>query len=187
MCNLFKKEEQKIEYKLDRKLSKYFTYDEMVKSDYAIRNNIDNTPNLKQIENLTYLCNDILDKIREHYNSPTIILSGFRSPKLNKGIGGYKKSQHMEGEAADFIVLKNKTLDVWKWIAVESGLDFDCCIAEFIDNKSKDGGWIHLSYRWNGANRKKLLTARKVNGKTIYERYTINDVINNNFKLNGDI
>jgi len=143
------------------KLSKHFSYSEMTKSDYALRNNIDNTPNLEQIENLHNLCTKILDKIRIHYNVPVFVTSGFRCPKVNKGVGGYKKSQHLEGEGADFIIQGYSVSKVWKWIAFESGLDFDCCILEF-------NTWIHISYKWKGVNRNKILIAKKENGKTKY-------------------
>ena len=149
-------------------LSDHFTYIEMVESDYALRHNIDNTPNLKQVKNLAYLCTRILEKIREHYGVPIFITSGFRNKKVNKGVGGYKKSQHKEGEAADFIVHKNLVSKVWKWIVEDSGLDFDCCILEF-------NTWIHISYKWKGDNRNKILIAKKENGKTRY--YEVKDNI----------
>ena len=143
------------------KISKYFSYSEMIKSDYALRNNIDNNPNLEQIENLHYLCTKILDKIRIHYDVPIFVTSGFRCPKLNRGVGGYRKSQHKDGEAADFIIHKHSVNKVWEWIITESGLDFDCCILEF-------NTWIHISYKRKGENRKRILIAKKENGKIKY-------------------
>ena len=44
---------------------------------------------------------DILTKIRKHYGQPVIINSGYRCEKLNKKVGGSKKSSHMKGLAAD--------------------------------------------------------------------------------------
>lgn len=150
-------------------LSPHFTYLEIIESDYALRHNIDNEPSLRQVENLSHLCTKVLEKIRKHYDAPVIITSGFRGPKVNKGVGGYKHSQHKaEGDesAADFIVPKYKINKVWEWVVEESGIDFDCCILEF-------NTWIHISYKWKGSNRNKILIAKKRNGKTIY--YKAND------------
>lgn len=83
-------------------LSKNFTLNEMVKSGTATAKHIDNTPNREQIENLSVLCRDILQPIREAWGEPIVVSSGFRCPKLNSAVGGSKTSQHMSGAAADF-------------------------------------------------------------------------------------
>ena len=49
---------------------------------------------------------DILHEIREHFNSPVMITSGYRTESHNKKVGGAKKSMHLDGRAAD-IVVKN--------------------------------------------------------------------------------
>jgi uncharacterized protein YcbK (DUF882 family) len=46
----------------------------------------------------------ILEKIREHFNSPVIINSGYRTPEWNTKVGGAKNSYHMKGMAADIVV-----------------------------------------------------------------------------------
>ncbi len=46
----------------------------------------------------------ILEKLREQFNAPIKIGSGYRDPAYNKAIGGAKASQHMEGRAADITV-----------------------------------------------------------------------------------
>lgn len=43
----------------------------------------------------------ILESIREYFNKPVYINSGYRSPNYNKKIGGATKSYHMAGKAAD--------------------------------------------------------------------------------------
>lgn len=48
----------------------------------------------------------LLELIRNHFNQPVIITSGYRCPDYNKSIGGRSKSQHMQGKAVD-IVVKN--------------------------------------------------------------------------------
>lgn len=47
---------------------------------------------------------DYLQEIRNHFNKPVIINSGYRCYKHNKAVGGAITSKHMEGEAADIVV-----------------------------------------------------------------------------------
>lgn len=74
--------------------------EELIKSSTANRLGIDNTPSKEIISNLTEL-SILLQKIRDIYNKPIIITSGYRSTKLNKAVGGSKTSQHRLGQAAD--------------------------------------------------------------------------------------
>ena len=84
-------------------LSKHFSLEEMIKSGTAARLNLDNTPNKEQIENLKALCENILEPLREYYESrPIMVSSGFRSEKLSEAIGSSSRSQHCKGEAVDF-------------------------------------------------------------------------------------
>ena len=168
LLKLYKKDEY------NGKFSKYFTYDEMIQSEYAIRHNIDNIPSILQIENLKYLCRDILDKVRQHFNKPIFVTSGFRNAEVNKGIGGSKNSQHKKGEAADFIVTAYDDELVWRWIVTKSNLNFDQCIWEF-DN------WVHISYSYINTNRNKITIAIKENGKTKYTHYTKEQILNGDY------
>lgn len=52
-------------------------------------------------ENLRYLANTTLQPIRDKLGFPINIISGYRSPSLNRKVGGHSKSQHLKGEAAD--------------------------------------------------------------------------------------
>jgi len=45
-----------------------------------------------------------LQVLREHLGKPIRVISGYRSPKYNRKIGGAKKSQHMTAKAADIKV-----------------------------------------------------------------------------------
>ena len=68
-------------------LSKNFSLKEMIKSGTATRLGLDNTPNEEQIENLKALCENILEPLREYYESrPIMISSGFRSEKLSEAM-----------------------------------------------------------------------------------------------------
>lgn len=148
------------------KLSKNFTLHELTKSDMAVRKSIDNTPSLTVIDNLQVLVDKVLQPIRNNLG-PVIVTSGYRSPKLNVAIGGSPTSDHCLGMAADIEVLG---MDNWKLANyIADNLEFTQLILEFYINGLPDSGWVHVSYDKNDL-KKEVLTAKKVNGKTVYER-----------------
>ena len=75
-------------------LSKNFKLSELIKSETAIRMDIDNTPNEEQIESLRLLCENILQPVRDHFGKPVKISSGFRCSALNQAAGGSATSDH---------------------------------------------------------------------------------------------
>ena len=80
---------------------KYFKKEELIKSATATALGIDNTPTKEQAENLERLVHHVLDPLREAWQSPIYITSGYRSPELNRKVGGTKTSYHLRGMAAD--------------------------------------------------------------------------------------
>ena len=94
------------------KLTTNFSLAEMIASQTAARKGIPNNPTPGQIENLKKLCESVLQPIRNHYDAPVIISSGFRSPELCVLIGSSIDSQHAKGQAADLQVsgVDNKSL-----------------------------------------------------------------------------
>lgn len=147
-------------------ISKYATLGELTKSATALRHGIVNEPNFEEKENLKEVCVNVFDKCREFVEGPLEITSGFRSPKLNKKIGGSATSQHMKGEALDIDCQKfgnGTNAKLFKFI--KDNLEFDQLIWEFGTDKEPD--WIHVSYS-RLHNRKKILKAVKQGGKTIY-------------------
>jgi hypothetical protein len=96
---------------------------------------------------------------------PIRISSGYRSPKLNRSIGGSKKSQHCKGEALDLQFWKDGQMankDIYNWV-LSNDIEFDQMINEF------DFSWIHISLRKEG-NRKQVLEAYKDDdGDTAYK------------------
>ena len=75
-------------------LSENFSLNELTKSQTATRKGIDNKPTSEQVENLKALSINILQKIRNHYERPVRVTSGYRSPELCVAIGSSAKSQH---------------------------------------------------------------------------------------------
>ena len=82
-------------------LTPNFTLQEMTRSAMGRAMNLDNTPNAEQRYNLLCLCEDVLQPLRDHYDMPVVVSSGFRSPEVNQLVKGATNSQHMNGEAAD--------------------------------------------------------------------------------------
>lgn len=131
-------------------MSKYFSIKELTYSNTAVKYGIDNTPTKKILDNLNVLAL-FLDKVREMWGKPLIVNSGYRSPELNKKVGGVHNSNHLKGEAVD-ITTGNKSDNIKLFNMIKnSSLDFD----ELIDEKK--GSWVHLAYRKVG-NRRKVLS-----------------------------
>lgn len=148
------------------KLSKNFSVAELSKSETATRKGIDNTPSLMVIDNLQQLVDNILQPIRDKFG-PVIVTSGYRSPAVNKSVGGSTTSDHCKGFAADFEVLgtDNKELALW----VRDNLKFTQLILEFYRKGVPDSGWVHVSYNKDNL-KNQVLTAVKVGGKTVYQK-----------------
>ena len=146
-------------------MSQTFSIRELTYSDTAIRLGIDNTPTNEVLINLQNLCQFILEPVRNYFNKPITITSGYRSSELCKAIGSSATSQHTKGEAVDFELLGISNKEVSDWIV--NHLDYDQCILEFWSPEQPNSGWVHCSYSSN--NRKMYLRAFKSNQRTIYE------------------
>jgi zinc D-Ala-D-Ala carboxypeptidase len=84
-------------------LTDHFTLEEFTVSNTAARMGIDNTPNSARVRgNLTRTA-QLMERIREALGQPIIVTSGYRSPALNRAVGGVATSAHTEGLACDFI------------------------------------------------------------------------------------
>ena len=147
-------------------LSKNFTLAEYTKSQTALRLDIDNTPNDTHLEACTSLFENVVQPIRDRFG-PTVINSGYRGPALNEAVGGSSNSQHCRGEAVDIEVPGVPNAEVAQWIVDHT--EFDQVILEFYTPGIPDSGWVHVSYKANGDNRKQALTAMKENGRTVYK------------------
>lgn len=129
---------------------KYFTVSELIRSDTAQQKGIDNTPPPAIKVKLTSLINNLLDPIREAWDGPISVNSGYRCPVLNKAVGGVSTSQHQKGEAADITVgspeLNRQLFD----LIANGDFDFDQLIDE------SHYSWIHISFA-AGKNRHQIL------------------------------
>lgn len=119
---------------------KYFTINELCRSETASKHKIENTPSAEIITNLTALVDNILDPLREAWGRPITVTSGYRCKELNKAVGGVPTSQHKQGQAADISVgsiEENKKLFD---LAIKLKLPYDQIIDEY------GYKWVHISY-----------------------------------------
>jgi zinc D-Ala-D-Ala carboxypeptidase len=146
-------------------LTENFTLEEMIKSETALRNDMDNTPGEQEIGSLKLLCEKVLQPIRDHYGKGVKVNSGFRHPDVNAKVGGSKTSDHCRGQAADVEIPGVANAELAQWIA--DNLEFRQLILEFYTPGVPDSGWVHVSYVADD-NKKQIMTATKQNGKTVY-------------------
>ena len=83
------------------KISDHISFKEAVKSNTALRLNINNEPNDYQITNMVGVAVNVFEPLRAWVGGPIKINSFFRCPPLNSAIGGSERSQHCEGRAID--------------------------------------------------------------------------------------
>lgn len=153
------------------KLSEHFTLAELTPSSTAKRLGIKNDPTPEHLECLKTLSTNVLDKVREHFDKPIWVSSGYRSKALNDATpGSSPTSQHCLGEAADLdqdgrgTGVSNKMVFDY----IKDHLEFDQLIWEFGTDANPD--WVHVSFS-KKRKRKQALKAVRVKGKTQYIPY----------------
>ena len=140
------------------KLSEHFTLAELTKTN----TNLKNVPNEVQIKNLKRLCG-WLEMLREEWNKRygegdegIVINSAFRSPAVNKAVGGAANSNHLTGCAADIRVSGMEQALRYAVILLdisdESREDYDELL---IERNARGAIWLHFAVRASG-NRRKL-------------------------------
>jgi Peptidase M15 len=125
------------------RLSAYVTIAALVRSDTARRLAIPNRPPLRSLRNLLRLARG-LDRVRRLLGNPLEISSGYRSPALNREVGGSPRSRHQAGLAADFLCKPYGTPYRICARVARARIPFDQLIYEYGDQA--DGGWVHISF-----------------------------------------
>ena len=131
-------------------MSKYFTINELTRSDLARQNGIENIPSQVVALKLQQLIELVLDPLRELWGKPLHVTSGYRCTRLNRLAGGVDNSQHIVGEAADLTAGSRAENRALYEMAVRSKIPYDQIILE------KGGLWIHISHRRNNPRRQHL-------------------------------
>jgi len=153
------------------KISEHLDLVEVTRSETAKRKGISNMPTPEHLENFKKLAQNIFEPIRKHFGVPIYISSGYRSKALNTAIGGSLTSQHCSGEAIDIDMdgSSNGVTNKMVFDYIKDNLSFDQLIFEFGTKDAPD--WVHVSFESNGKQRKQILRAIKVGGKSTYKPY----------------
>ena len=120
-----------------KQLSPHFSFEELTITNRKYLLEANRLAALNHIEELALLANYILEPARLALNTPLIITSAYRCAQLNKAVGGAAKSQHLFGQAADFVpqgISLRKAFDILR-------------AAEYIryGQLIYEGKWIHIS------------------------------------------
>lgn len=122
-------------------MKSYFTIEELCKSDTAIKYNINNTPETRELHNLETITIPHMNIIREFLGVPIIVNSGFRCQELNRKVKGVYNSKHLDGLAVDGIPKDLNLRECWKKIrnSKYSSLLDQCILYE-------KKGFIHFGF-----------------------------------------
>lgn len=144
----------------------HFSRSELIASQTAAREGIDNTPTPAHEVNLlrvAFFLETLRARLSRERGKDTalIVSSGYRSPALNAAVKGSKTSAHMQGLAADVLCPAMPAPALAQFI-VENMADvgWDQVILEF-------GQWVHVGLS-AGLPRQEVLTARRSGGRVVY-------------------
>lgn len=153
------------------KLSQNFSLEELIEAGSARRLGLQDqfNPSPEIVNNLKLLVTHVLQPLRDAVAHPITVTSGYRSPKVNKAVGGSKKSQHLEGKAGDIQLWVNGVNR--NQLLYDTVLKLKLPFCQMIDEFGEENApaWIHISYDAKN-NKKECLRARKVNNKTVYTK-----------------
>ena len=152
-------------------ISKYISLAQATWSDTAIRRGIINVPNSRVLKAMKVLAEKIHTPISDQlFGGQSVPFTSFyRSPTLNRVIGGAKTSQHVMGEAIDLDADGTgvSNFELFNWI--RENLQYDQIIWEF--GTKTNPAWVHVSYTERRNNRGEILRAIRENGAVKYIKY----------------
>lgn len=146
-------------------ISKNFDYKEFEKTDVPgmqVRNTITST---EVRDSIKALVDEVLQPLRDAWDEPLAINSGYRCPEVNKAVGGVPTSQHTKGEAADVCPFGRnghgdiETVRQLAQKAVELDLPFDQMILY--------PSFVHFSHKLKGEQRRQILYNKRYTGKKL--------------------
>lgn len=126
------------------KLTEHFTLAELTRSTKAVQLGLDNNPPPDVLRALQTTA-EMLERIRNVLNVPVIVTSGYRSPRVNKAVGGVTSSDHLTGQAADIQAPRygSPYLVASTLAPLVSTLGIGQLILEGVGSKQ----WVHVSTR----------------------------------------
>ena len=138
-------------------ISENFSYREFEASDTAQRLGIINAiTDFCVRDSIKALVLEVLQPLRDAWDKPLHINSGYRCPELNKIVGGTTTSQHLKGEAAD--VACDDPLALAQ-LAYDLDLPYDQMIVY--------PTFVHFSHKLNGKQRRMVLYNKSWKGEHI--------------------
>ena len=147
-------------------ISAHFSWEEATVTSHR---ELDNTPTLVETPHLVLVFNEQMEQLRALFDCPIQVNSAYRSPAVNAAVGGAASSQHMKGQAVDWVPLADGLVlkEAYRRV-LESAIVYDQLIYEF-------GRWIHISRPAFGAapRRQTLMIGKWTNGA--YLPYSADD------------
>ena len=136
--------EQIVQLNSNAKLSEHFVLGEFTKSNYP---EVYNIPSHGAIANLKRVC-VWLEVLRERYNEPIRINSGYRSPQLNRKVGGAATSNHLTGCAVDIRTSGYEQAIEYAAIMIAYARESQQVFDELLIEKNRYGAiWLHFAVR----------------------------------------
>ena len=145
--------EQIVQLNSKANLSEHFVLGEFTRSKYP---EVYNIPSHEAIANLKRMC-VWLEVLRDKVGHAIVINSGYRSPQLNKKVGGAPTSNHLTGCAADIRTSGFKQAIEYAAILIAYATESDQEFDELLIEKNRYGAvWLHFAVRAK-ENRRKIL------------------------------
>ncbi|MES2888680.1 MAG: D-Ala-D-Ala carboxypeptidase family metallohydrolase [Pseudomonadota bacterium] len=137
------------------RLTQHFTLHELTHSATAVRQRLDNTPPPDVLRALQGTA-EMLERIRSTLGVPVVVTSAYRSRLVNQAVGGVSSSDHVSGQAADFVAPSygSPYLIASLLAPLVSTLGIEQLILEGLKGKQ----WIHVSTRKPAKNINRILT-----------------------------
>ena len=155
-------------------LTDNFSLQEMIRSSFATRKGLDNTPTARQRANLVRVC-ALLEEVRSLLGGRSLFVSsGLRKGRVNDDQGGARNSAHKRGLAADLDNLPEGNYESFLQIApyvLRREFPVDQLIGEFFLPNEPRGGWIHMGLADEEGGKEpryQILRATKIGGRTRY-------------------
>ena len=147
---------------IDERIVPGFWLSEFLQSDTAARQQLDNTPLPTEMANIRHLLAPGMQSVRDCLGQAVFVTSGYRSPVVNRAVGGAVNSQHTQGLAADFKcpAFGMPTTIVQYLLRHSTQVRYDQLIQE--------GSWVHISF--SPTPRGEVLTAHFAASGTTYTR-----------------
>lgn len=133
-----------------------FTLAELLDSETAREQHIDNTPTFEVVDNLNELTSKILQPLRSAWGSAITVTSGYRCKVLNKAVGGSDTSAHMLGYAADLYPTNGKFEEFCRF-TVKFLTDNRILYDQILIERSGWREWLHIGLYNNNHERRGIV------------------------------